>query len=155
MSIVLPPIDGVALKPGRQGCRSVLSYRVIGNSSCAAPYKATEEGLRRKPILFMFGRDYAPAFIAANRRAAAARDRHSGERRAIPAETARRPSMALPVGLAPKSPKNKSAAESSVLMGEVRTGKPIGIPPKAFVSDPKLEAALANLLELGIRRGRG
>jgi hypothetical protein len=45
-------------------------------------YKATEEGLRRKPILFMFGADYAPAFIAPNRRAAAACGRYSGGRRA-------------------------------------------------------------------------
>lgn len=108
-------------------------------------YKATEDGLRRKPILFMFGSDYAPAFIAANRRAAAARGGHSGERREIAVSAARRPSTALPVGLAPKSPKNRNEAESSVLMGEVRTGKPIGLPPKAFVPDPKLEAALENL----------
>jgi len=46
-------------------------------------YKATEDGLRRKPILFMSGTDYAPAFIAANRRAAAARGGHSGVRREI------------------------------------------------------------------------
>src|SRR5918994_218454 len=46
-------------------------------------YKATEEGLRRKPILFMFGTDYAPAFIAANARAEAARGSRSGERRTI------------------------------------------------------------------------
>jgi hypothetical protein len=46
-------------------------------------YKAMEDGLHRKPILFMFGADYAPAFIAANRPAAAARGRHSGERRAL------------------------------------------------------------------------
>ncbi|WP_201864833.1 hypothetical protein [Microvirga soli] len=44
-------------------------------------YKATEEGLRRKPVLFMFGADYAPVFIAANRRAAVARGSRSGERR--------------------------------------------------------------------------
>ena len=36
-------------------------------------YKPTEDGLRRKPIRFQFGSDYAPAFIAANRGAAAAR----------------------------------------------------------------------------------
>lgn len=108
-------------------------------------YKATEEGLRRKPILFMFGSDYAPAFIAANKRAEAARGGHSGDRRAIPAENARQASMAISVGLLPKSPKSKSETESSVLMGEVRTGKPIGLPPKAFVPDPKLEAALENL----------
>lgn len=104
-------------------------------------YKATEDGLRRKPILFMFGTEYAPAFIAANRRAAAARGGHPGERRPIPAETMRRASAAN-FGASPKSPKGKSEAESSVLMGEVRES---GIPPKAFEPDPKLEAALDRL----------
>jgi hypothetical protein len=45
-------------------------------------YKATEEGLRRKPIPFQFGSDYAPLFIAANARAAVARGRREGARRA-------------------------------------------------------------------------
>jgi hypothetical protein len=44
-------------------------------------YKPTPEGLHRKPILFVFGPDYAPAFIAANARAAAARGRRLGDRR--------------------------------------------------------------------------
>jgi hypothetical protein len=106
-------------------------------------YKATEDGLRRKPILFMFGSDYAPAFIAANRRAAAARSGHSGERRVIPARTARQAPTAFSVALPLKSPKSKSEAESPVLMGEVRQA--IDLPPKAFVPDLKLEAALENL----------
>src|SRR5215213_547023 len=41
-------------------------------------YKATEEGLHRKPILFVFGSEYAPAFLAANKRARVAR---GGDRR--------------------------------------------------------------------------
>ncbi len=32
-------------------------------------YKPTAEGLHRKPILFVFGPEYAPAFLAANKRA--------------------------------------------------------------------------------------
>jgi hypothetical protein len=47
-------------------------------------YQPTEEGLRRKPVLFVFGSDYAPSFIAANVRAAAARGRRSGDRRSSP-----------------------------------------------------------------------
>ncbi len=35
-------------------------------SPSGSRYKATEEGLHRKPILFVFGSEYAPAFIAAN-----------------------------------------------------------------------------------------
>jgi hypothetical protein len=115
-------------------------------------YKATEDGLRRKPILFMFGSDYAPAFIAANRRAAAARGKHFGERRAVAAEAIRRPSAAISVGLSPKSPKSKSEAESSVLMGEV--GKESGLPPQVSEPNPRLEAALDRLLQ-GIRQSRG
>src|SRR3954469_3579853 len=44
-------------------------------------HKPTPDGLHRKPVLFMFGGDYGPLFSAANRRAAAARERHSGARR--------------------------------------------------------------------------
>jgi hypothetical protein len=46
-------------------------------------YKPTEDGLRRKPILFQFGSDYAPMFLAANRRAAAARDRQKASRQSL------------------------------------------------------------------------
>src|SRR3982751_3295028 len=49
-------------------------------------HQPTPDGLRRKPVLFMFGSDYGPLFSAANRRAAAARERRSG----------RRPSLGLP-----------------------------------------------------------
>src|SRR3954471_23780123 len=44
-------------------------------------HKPTPDGLHRKPVLFMFGADYGPLFSAANRRAAAARERRSGLRR--------------------------------------------------------------------------
>src|SRR3954453_5133581 len=44
-------------------------------------HKPTPDGLHRKPVLFMFGSDFAPLFNAANRRAAAARGRRSGSRR--------------------------------------------------------------------------
>jgi hypothetical protein len=53
-------------------------------------YRATEDGLRRKPIPFQFGSDYAPLFIAANNRAAAARGRQEGARRATTPDLARR-----------------------------------------------------------------
>jgi hypothetical protein len=114
-------------------------------------YKATEDGLRRKPILFTFGSDYAPAFLAANRRAAAARGNRSGERRPIPAENARLASTANFQALLLKGPKSKSEAESPVLMGPLVKS---GIPPKASESDPRLEAALDRLLQ-GIRQSRG
>jgi hypothetical protein len=104
-------------------------------------YKPTEEGLRRKPILFVFGADYAPLFIAANARAAAARGRRSGERRAIPAENARRPSATVSEAPALNSPKSKSEADPLVFMGELRSSQP----PQSSAPDSPLEAALARL----------
>jgi hypothetical protein len=104
-------------------------------------YKATEEGLRRKPIPFQFGSDYAPLFIAANARAAAARGRREGARRSLTPETARGPSLASAEARPLKSPKGNSEANPSVLMGEIRSG----IPPRASEPNPQLEAALEQL----------
>jgi hypothetical protein len=105
-------------------------------------YKATEEGLHRKPIPFQFGSDYAPLFIAANARAAAARGRREGARRSLTPEAARGPSLASPEART-KSPKLKGAPEGEVIMGEIVKGS--GIPPHASVLDPNLEAALDQL----------
>ena len=46
-------------------------------------HKPTPDGLHRKPVLFLFGSDYGPLFSAANKRAAAARERRSGARRTL------------------------------------------------------------------------
>jgi hypothetical protein len=40
-------------------------------------YKAVEEGRYRKPILFVFGSEYAPAFLKANKQAVAVAGRGS------------------------------------------------------------------------------
>jgi hypothetical protein len=106
-------------------------------------YKQVGEGLHRKPIQFGFGADYAPAFIAANTRAAAARGAGSAARRPPSPSHAARPSTALLEARPLKSPKDKSAAESSVLMGEVRAE--IGLPPSVSQLDANLEAALERL----------
>jgi hypothetical protein len=106
-------------------------------------YKATEDGLHRKPILFVFGSEYAPGFIAANKRAAAARGGHSGDRRPISPTSTPRPSAAPLAARPANSPKNKSEADKTVLMGDLRKG--IGIPPKTFDPDPRLEEALERL----------
>src|SRR3954452_19684296 len=55
-------------------------------------HQPTPDGLHRKPVLFMFGGDYGPLFSAANKRAAAARERRSGRRGPTPA-TVRQPSV--------------------------------------------------------------
>jgi hypothetical protein len=44
-------------------------------------HQTTPDGLHRRPVLYLFGSDYGPLFSAANRRAAAARERRSGIRR--------------------------------------------------------------------------
>jgi hypothetical protein len=101
-------------------------------------YKATEEGLRRKPIPFQFGSDYAPLFMAANARAAATRGRQEGARRTLTPDSARRPSTGS-AGLPLNSPKSKSEAERKVIMGEIVK------PPWAPVLNTNLEAALERL----------
>jgi hypothetical protein len=128
-------------------------------------YKATEEGLHRKPILFLFGSEYAPLFIAANKRAARARGGRFGERRPLTPSSSQRPSMALPGGQRTaansslssrltNSPKNNSVANPLVNLGELRTREKSGLPPKAFEPNPALETALDRLLQ-GIRQSRG
>jgi biotin operon repressor len=120
--------------------------------SSGSKYKATEDGLRRKPIRFEFGSEYAPAFIKANGRAAAARGGRSGERRAITPTSAPRPSRAFPEAQKTNSPKCKSEAVPMVNLGELSKGS--GLPPKAFEPNPALESALDKLLQ-GIRQSRG
>jgi hypothetical protein len=131
-------------------------------------YKPTEHGLRRKPIPFTFGSEYAPLFIAANGGAAAARGGQERARRSQTPDNRKRASAGSagaqkntvgtgPIFPRPNSPKGRSEAERSLLMGEVR----IGIPPKAFVPDANLDAALEQLQQgvFGIaeskRGGRG
>src|SRR5215213_5430482 len=58
-------------------------------------HRPTPDGLHRKPVLFMFGGDYGPLFGAANRRAAAARERRSGARRGSGPAAVGRPSTGL------------------------------------------------------------
>jgi hypothetical protein len=116
-------------------------------------YKATEDGLRRKPILFQFGSDYAPAFIAANARAAAARGGSSGDRRTLAPENARRAST-VNFGASPlKCPKSKNPSERFMIMGHQE--KRSGIPPRAFEPDPNLEAALERLRQGVIGKAGG
>jgi hypothetical protein len=114
--------------------------------------KTSDGELRRKPILFQIGSDYAPGFLAANRRAAAARDRRSGERRAPVSSSGQRASTADFQASPPNSPKAIGVSESYVLMGGIR--KEHGIPPQASEPNPRLEAALDRLLQ-GIRQKPG
>src|SRR3954447_16094987 len=71
-------------------------------------HRPTPDGLHRRPVLFMFGSAYGPLFGAANRRAAAARERRTGSRRGSGPAASRRLSAALPAARLTNSPKNKS-----------------------------------------------
>src|SRR3954465_15477092 len=89
--------------------------------AAGSTHKPTPDGLHRKPILFMFGSDYGPLFMAANRRAAAARGRRTGSRRGSVLASSPRPSAGLPTARPINSPKSKSREADKVIMGEIRT----------------------------------
>src|SRR4051812_28612258 len=93
--------------------------------------------LHRKPVLFRFGDEYAPLFVAANNRAAAARGGQGRARRQISPAPAPQPSAARAVAPLFKSPKSKSEAELKVLMGEV-----IRRPPESPLQKSTLDSAL-------------
>ena len=98
-------------------------------------YKATEHGLHRKPILFVFGTEYAPLFRAANKRVRAARGADLRARRPIT------PAAFLGVRRT-NSPKNKSEAKPQVIMGNLN--KEDGLPPEPSATNP-LDLALERL----------
>ena len=100
-------------------------------------HQPTPDGLHRRPVLFMFGSEYGPLFGAANRRAAAARERRSGSRRGSGPAAVRRPSTGLPAARPLKSPKSKGSEADKVIMGELRLRT-----PEPFEVNPALEAAL-------------
>src|SRR3954453_22665982 len=87
-------------------------------------HRPTPDGLHRKPVLFMFGAEYGPLFSAANRRAAAARERRSGSPRTFTPAKPSRPSTGILMARPLKSPKNKDSEAAKVLMGEIRTKPP-------------------------------
>src|SRR3954463_6746739 len=72
-------------------------------------HQPTPDGLHRKPVLFMFGADYGPLFSAANKRAAAARERRSGARRIPPPANSPRTSTGLLKARPLNSPKHKDS----------------------------------------------
>ena len=107
-------------------------------------HKATEDGLRRKPIRFVFGSEYAPAFLAANKRARKAKGGDPRARRGPAPARAPRPSAPISEASRLNSPKHKSEAETLVNLGEIR--KDIGLPAKPS-APTALELALQRLSE--------
>lgn len=97
-----------------------------------SPYRATETGLKRKPILFRFGAAFVPGFQSANRTGAAKR------RVTIQAQDPRTITQ-KPIL---KSPKDRFISEKPVLKGDVAKAS-----EKTVGSDPlsPLEMALSRL----------
>lgn len=115
-------------------------------------YKATEHGLRKKPIKFHFGAEYGPLFDHANRRAAAIRERRSAAVRPQVLVNGPRASVGSVAARNSIGPKNKNLPSKGVHMGPVV--KTSGITPDTFEPNSKLESALDRLLQ-GIRQSRG
>lgn len=116
-------------------------------------YKATEDGLHRKPIFFRFALDYRGLFEVANNAYRKAKERLAALRQAIMPQTKERASMASPEPRA-KLPQIQSPSVSVVHLGEQE--KESGIPPKAFEPNTNLEAALDRLKRaIGIAGGDG
>jgi hypothetical protein len=107
-------------------------------------YKATPDGLHRKPIKFVFGPEYAPAFHQANKRARAARGADRRERRAPAQSPAPRPSTVILEAQTARGPKNRVPAGPQVNLGPVR--QQCG-PPAESSQNSALERALQRLGE--------
>jgi hypothetical protein len=91
-------------------------------------------------VLFMFGSEYGLLFGAANRRAAAARERHSGPRRTPTPASPLRPSVSFRMARRLNSPKTKDSEAERVLMGEITARSPR--PPEPPLQNSALDAAL-------------
>jgi hypothetical protein len=114
-------------------------------------FKATPDGLRKKPIKFHFGAEYGLLFDRANRRVAARRERVSVAARSQVLVNGPRASVGSVAAEKATGPKNRNPLVEAVHLGPV--AKTSGLPPKAFEPDPRLEAALARLEE-GFRQSR-
>src|SRR5215211_3322472 len=103
-------------------------------------HKPTPDGLHRKPVLFLFGSEYGPLFSAANKRAAAARERRSGVRRNPTPANPPRPSTSFAGARSLKSPKNNRSEADKVIMGEITVR--VLRPPEPALQNSALDAAL-------------
>lgn len=102
-------------------------------------HKATEDGLRRKPIRFVFGSEFGLLFAAANRRARKARGGDQRARRPQTLSAPPRPSAGSWMGSNAKSPKDMSPTDPLVNLGDI--AKPDPIPIQNLTPLPRLSAA--------------
>jgi hypothetical protein len=111
---------------------------------CGSQYKATAEGLHRKPILYVFGSEYGPTFIAANKRARAARGSDLKAGRPLPPIIRPRPPATFLMARPLKSPKIKGEAKPQVIMGDLSHQPGL---PSPTTTPSSLEIALKRLGE--------
>lgn len=109
-------------------------------------YRATVTGLQRKAVLYGWGPEAFTSFVAANKRAAAARGRRERVRGCQTPVTLSRPPMTFPAAPGTISPKSKGEAVPVVLMGEVvkRAAGGQRVPPRKEL-DSQLGGALERL----------
>ena len=82
-SLAPKPDAHLALPERRQHPLEAVGFLERALAPSGSRYKATEEGLRRKPILYIFGSEYGPLFLTANNRAKAARGGDQRARRGL------------------------------------------------------------------------
>ncbi len=110
--------------------------------STGSTHKATQDGLRRKPIRFAFGADYRSLLVMANKRAQKAKGSDPHARRIIAPISGPRPSRGLLQTSALNSPKHKSEADKTLYLGEI-TKRGSSVPSSSALN--LLEAALERL----------
>src|SRR3954452_8186684 len=123
----LAPVEALGLSEARiRG--AVLALEWIGfldrAPASGRTHQRTPDGLRRKPIAFLFAPDFRALFTQANARAQAARGRRLRDRQDAAPVVARRPSTALPTARAlstarpANSPKWNLSEAGKVHLGE-------------------------------------
>lgn len=110
----------------RGAIRTLEAIGFLDRADGSRRYKATTEGLHRRPILFAFGLEVREEFETANRRALAAAQRTTGGRRTSAGTKAPGPDPRLSpdpqVGQRLRSPKDTVSLEGALIMGEVGKG---------------------------------
>jgi hypothetical protein len=133
-------VDHAALDLTEKRIRSAITtLEAVGYLERAIPpsgsrYKATEEGLHRRPIQFAFGAEYGVLFVAANKRARRLKGSDPAARRPLTPSSSTRPSTGLlqpPQASPTKWPKNSSEADRALYLGQIRKQKGLPAEPSA------------------------
>src|SRR6185295_5980862 len=113
----LAGVEALGLSEGRVrgALRTLQQAGFLERLPCTGrTHQRTADGLHRRPVSYVIAPDYRAAFDAANKRAAAARDRRLQDRRGSTLAVAQRPPASLPAARPAYSPKwNPSEASRS------------------------------------------